>query len=338
MNKTRREILKLAGVAGVVGVTGGGISVVHAQTTEAAPAKAISTDGVVGMLYDATLCVGCQVCVRSCYETNFLNRSYYVDQVIPPEEQSAILKEDLKPVIAPKDQQDPSDPKIYSYANDYRFRNVIQKYVDAENGFHFVKRQCMHCNKPGCVSACPVKAMTKNEADGVVEYNQEICIGCRYCQIACPFNIPKFEWHRAVPKIVKCELCKDTLWNDAASGKTPQTACTRDCPQKAVIFGNRDALMAEAKKRLAENPDKYNPTIYGEEVYGGTGVIYLLEAGIVPENLGFPAQLGVENYAEKSEKLQHTIYKFGIAPLALYGTLAYIGVKNAKKHKGGDDE
>jgi Fe-S-cluster-containing dehydrogenase component len=316
MKTTRREILKLAGVAGAAAITGVTVSATDAQ------ASGVSTADHVGMLFDSTKCVGCLVCVRSCHDTNFLNKAYYVNQVIPPERHGPIMRQDLLPVLAPQDVDSSGLPKFNPVANDYRFKNVIQKYVDEENSAHFVKRQCMHCNHPGCVSACPLKAMTKNQKDGVVEYDAGICIGCRYCQVACPFNVPSFEWHRAIPKITKCGMCKDTLWNDAASGRKQQTACTRDCPVQAVIFGKSGDLLAEAKKRLRENPDRYNPEIYGEHVYGGTNVIYLIQAGVTPANLGFPAQLGTENYAKKSDTLQNTIYKWGIAPLALYGAVA----------------
>lgn len=331
MKTTRRDFFKLAATTvGAVGVSG-----VISTNAEASSGNRPFPAESVSMLYDSTKCVGCQACVSACYRVNFLDRSYYIDQVIPYKDQNFIMKEDLIPKLAPQDEFNPERPWLNVVTNDYRFRNVIQKYKDENGKDHFIKHQCMHCSHPGCVSACPVKALTKDPIDGVVSYDETKCIGCRYCQMACPFNIPKFEWDRAIPKITKCDMCKSTLWVDKIGNPegTKKTACTDHCPAGAVIFGLRADLMADAKARIAASPDKYyNNMVYGEEVYGGTGVIYLSAANVSPDELGFPAKLANYSYANTSETLQHTIYKWGIAPIALYTALAVIGYRNNKKH------
>lgn len=132
----------------------------------------------------------------------------------------------------------------------------------------FVRKQCRHCDDPACVSACPVGAMTKSPT-GAVIYDSSKCMGCRYCMIGCPFGIPKYEWSKAIPTVKKCILCNERV----VAGK--QTACAEACPTGATLFGERDELLAEARKRLRENPSNYVNHIYGEREVGGTSVMML---------------------------------------------------------------
>jgi ferredoxin len=161
-------------------------------------------------------------------------------------------------------------------------------------------------------------ALQKREF-GIVTYRADLCVGCRYCEVACPFNVPKFQWTSAAPKIVKCELCKERL----ASGKEP--ACTTVCPRKAVIYGTRSDLLKEAKRRIAENPQRYVPKVYGETDAGGTQVLYLSHVPF--EKLGLPA-LGDEPAPQLARSIQHTVYKTFAAPLALYGVLGFVMWRN----------
>ena len=133
---------------------------------------------------------------------------------------------------------------------------------------HFVRDLCRHCVEPSCVSVCPVGALVKRE-DGPVLYNKDICLGCRYCMIGCPFRIPKFEWHSATPRIRKCILCAPRL----DRGLPP--ACAEACPTEATVFGDRGTLVAVARARMAANPERYHPHIYGLDEVGGTSVLFL---------------------------------------------------------------
>ncbi|MBZ5647017.1 MAG: 4Fe-4S dicluster domain-containing protein [Acidobacteriia bacterium] len=149
--------------------------------------------------------------------------------------------------------------------------------VVQERGGKFVRRQCMHCENPACVSACPVGALTKT-AQGAVRYAGGKCIGCRYCMIACPFEVPKYEWSKLAPYVTKCDMCAERV----LAGKP--TACAEVCPVGATIFGDREELLAEAHKRIAENP-AYVRKIYGEMEVGGTSVFYISDVPF--EALGF---------------------------------------------------
>jgi Fe-S-cluster-containing dehydrogenase component len=209
-----------------------------------------------------------------------------------------------------------------------RAKTVIKLYHDA-GVQSYMKAQCMHCVDPACASACMLGALQKREF-GVVTYEADYCIGCRYCEVACPFNVPKFEFEKAAPKIVKCELCKERL----ASGQEP--ACTEVCPRKAVVFGRRSELLKEAKRRIAESPGRYVARVYGETDAGGTQVLYLSQVPF--DKLGLPA-LGDEPAPQLARTIQHGVYRDFVAPAALYAALGLAMIRNrrvnAQAHGGG---
>ena len=131
-----------------------------------------------------------------------------------------------------------------------------------------MRRLCMHCLQPTCVSVCPVGALRKT-AEGPVVYDADRCIGCRYCIMACPFGVPKYQWDRRIPIVGKCILCADRV----AAGLP--TACAAVCPTGATLFGDRDALVDEARARIAAHPDAYVDHVYGVTEAGGTSVLAL---------------------------------------------------------------
>ena len=198
-----------------------------------------------------------------------------------------------------------------------RTKNIIKLAEDPESdNISYVKRQCMHCLEPACVSGCPFGALLKREGDGVVTWDAARCIGCRYCEIACPFDVPKFEWSKFNPQIVKCEFCAHRL----ADGEEP--ACTDVCPTGAVIFGRRADLLADGNKRIADNPGLYHEDrIYGERDGGGTQVLYL--STLPFPQLGLPT-LPEESVAHYGSKVHSLLYKWLALPLALYVLLAAI--------------
>jgi formate dehydrogenase beta subunit len=285
----RRSLLK--GLA-----AGAALSVVsvkgEARERHKAPADA------VGLLYDSTRCVGCKACVVKCKEVGDL----------------------------PAD-VDGYGGGLYDAPEDLNesTRNIIKLVKDGdETGY--VKRQCMHCVDPACVDACMMGALGKREF-GIVTWENNKCIGCRYCQVACAFGVPKFQWSKTSPRIVKCDLCVDRV----KVGKQP--ACAEVCPRGAILFGRREDLLQEAHKRIDENPKEYVPKVYGETELGGTQVLYL--SHIEFEKLGFRFSSD-KPVPELQRSVQHGIYKGFIAPIALYGLLGAVMFRNRKR--GGEEE
>lgn len=214
-----------------------------------------------GILFDSTKCVGCQTCETMCAETNHF---------------PAPVGE-LKPDVKRK--------------TDEQHRTVVNCYKTSK-GEVYVKTQCMHCNEPACVSACLTKAMSKSK-EGPVTWNGDKCMGCRYCMVSCPFDVPKFEYNSSNPKIEKCTMCFDKI----EKGGLP--VCAENCPAEAIKFGTRRELLIEARKRIVENPDTYINEIYGEHTAGGTSFMYL---SFVPFNeIGFNTNLQDKSYPELSK-------------------------------------
>ncbi len=195
------------------------------------------------LLVDITRCVGCRACIGACMEAHGLQ----------------------------------GDPDKVDRLSDQALTNLVDHGND-----RYVRELCRHCVSPSCASVCPVAALEKTPA-GPVVYDASRCMGCRYCMQACPFNIPKYEWHSANPRVVKCDLCAPRL----AAGKP--TACAEACPAEATVFGTREELLAEAHRRLAATPEAYYQKIYGEDELGGTSVMFL--SPVPFEQLGFPANL-----------------------------------------------
>ncbi|MBM4160477.1 MAG: 4Fe-4S dicluster domain-containing protein [Ignavibacteria bacterium] len=146
----------------------------------------------------------------------------------------------------------------------------------------YVRRMCQHCVEPTCVSVCPVGAFVKTE-EGPVLYDEEKCIGCRYCMQACPFQVPRYEWRSTFPRVRKCVFC------DSRITQGLQPACAEACPAGATKFGDRDDLIQEALDRMKADPGKYVSRIYGRHEVGGTSILYITSVPF--EQLGFKADL-----------------------------------------------
>jgi Fe-S-cluster-containing dehydrogenase component len=320
---TRRNFLKGA-LAATGALVGAGAAPVQARETRGVPPDAL------GLLYDATLCVGCKACVSACKEAN--NN--------PPEFSTVDKLWDT-----------PLDTTGYTFNLIKMYRNGTMETKDAEtNGYAFMKTSCMHCADPSCVSACPVSAMTKDPVTGIVGYNADKCIGCRYCVAACPFGIPKYQYDSPTGKIGKCELCRHRHKDGRYS------ACAEVCPTGATLYGKTSDLLAEAKRRMALKPGSltkfprgklggpdqswegavgtYQPSVYGEKEYGGTQVIKL--SGVPFEKVGMP-KLPPYSSAASSETIQHTLYGGLLMPIAVLGALTWVAKRNVKPEdeKGG---
>jgi Fe-S-cluster-containing dehydrogenase component len=289
MTMSRRGLLKVLGAAAGAAA----VAPVEARTPKT------SGPDDLGLLFDATRCVGCRACSTACRDANDL----------PPSVATIVGA----PYDAPVD------------LNGTTLSVIKQWNAEASSGYF--KAQCMHCADPACSSVCMMGALHKGKR-GVVQYDVDRCVGCRNCQIACPFNVPKFQWAAASPKIMKCELCRHR-WDQ---GKGP--ACAEACPRAAVVSGSRPALLAEARRRLAASPGSYRGGIYGETQGGGTACLYLSPVGFGP--FGLPA-LGDRPAPELVEIVQHGIYQGFVAPVALLGAFAFVAWKNRAAATGQEE-
>lgn len=184
--------------------------------------------------------------------------------------------------------------------------------VEHRNGVH-IRRQCMHCEEPACASACPVLALIKTP-EGAVIYDADKCMGCRYCMVACPFGIPKYEWEKTIPKVQKCILCYEK-----ALQKGEQPACTAACPTGATIFGERNELIREAERRLAAHPNRYVQHVFGVREAGGTSVFYI--SPVAFEKLGFAVDVQEDPYPKLTWEVLSNIPKVvSIGGALLFGT------------------
>jgi formate dehydrogenase iron-sulfur subunit len=260
ININRRNFLKVLGITGLSLGTGKSLS---------ASEKKNQSKEFYAILYDSTLCGGCQGCEFACA----------FEHGLPDPDMDDV------PVLG-----------ISRKTNETR-RSVINVH-ETSKGEVYVKNQCMQCNQPACASACLTNAMQKTE-EGPVTWDEKKCMGCRYCMVSCPFDMPKFEYHSPNPKIQKCNMCFEKV----KEGELP--ACVENCPAEALTFGTRRELIAEARRRINNNPDQYYDGIYGEHEAGGTGFLYL--SPVPFEEIGLKTNLQKKPYPELTKSFLYSV-------------------------------
>jgi Fe-S-cluster-containing dehydrogenase component len=248
----------------IAGAAGAGLSGQSLQAQEV-PTKV----EFVGVLVDTTRCIGCRTCEVACARANGLE--------IPDVETDGALERERK-----------TSEKQWTVVNRY----------ETEKGDIFVKKQCLHCWQPACAAACLTNAMYKTK-DGPVIWRSGKCMGCRFCMVSCPFEIPKFEYHEWNPDLQKCTMC----WDRLQRGKKP--ACVESCPTDALMFGQKRDLMEIARVRVYNHPNQYVHHIYGEHEVGGTGWLYL--SAVPFDQIGFRTDLGVTPYPEYTKQFLYAV-------------------------------
>lgn len=258
-----------------------------------------------GVLVDTVLCVGCRKCEQACQVAN------------GPCDRDPELLLDRSVFDTPRR----PDECAYTVVN--RFADP-----DSPNRSYWIKSQCMHCNEPACVSACIVGALTKDHR-GPVVYDTWECIGCRYCFLACPFDIPAYEYANPLdPQVRKCTFCHDRF-----SDRGFRPACVKVCPGGALTFGARGELIDLAFIRIKQSPDRYIDRIYGQHEVGGTSWMYL--TGTDFANTSLPEVID-RPISDLTETIQHGVFKSFVPPIALYGLLGLImhSLKDTKREAG----
>jgi formate dehydrogenase iron-sulfur subunit len=297
MEHTRRDFLGVVATATGLGLAGDAF---------AAEVRSDSDKGL-GVLVDTVVCIGCRKCEQACdreHDLAYLPAESYNDK--------SVFQKQRRP-----------NNESYTIVNQFASAEAAEKT-------YTIKLQCMHCLEPACVSACIVGALTK-DPKGPVVYDAWKCIGCRYCMVACPFQIPSYEYDDPfTPMVRKCTFCFDRI---ALQGRNP--ACVASCPNEALTFGKRSGLIDAAHARIRQYPEKYVNHVYGEHEIGGTSWLYL--SAVPFENVPLPV-LGTESVPPKTEKIQHSIFKSFIPPIALYGLLGLImyTMKREREYTDGD--
>ena len=293
MSVSRREFLGWLGAAGLSTTLGKAAFAASNKHFAGYPDSS-------GVLFDSPRCIGCRKCEEACNKVNEL----------PPPKQSF---DDLS--ILEKRRR--TDPGAYTVVNRY----------DSTAGPVYRKIQCNHCLEPACASVCFVRAFTKTKT-GAVIYDPAVCVGCRYCMIACPFEIPTYEYDKALtPRVMKCTMCHPRI----SKGQLP--GCVESCPKEALSFGKRKNLIRIARERIRKYPDRYVDHIYGEHEMGGTSWLYL--SGVPFGGLGMREDLGVTPAPELTAgALRSVPIVVGLWPVLLTGIYAM----SKRKEKIADDE
>ena len=284
MSISRRKFLTWMGAAGIGSVV--------PKTTKAATNKHFK--GYVksqGVLFDSVLCVGCRSCEAACNKVN---------ELPPPDRpftDTAVL-----------DQHRRTTAKAYTIVNKYPVQRNNKSIV-------YKKVQCNHCLEPACASVCFVKALQKTK-EGPVVYDPSVCVGCRQCMVACPFDIPAYEYDNAfTPRIMKCTMCYPLI----IEGKLP--GCVEACPTEALTYGKRTDLLIIARERLRNYPSRYTQHIYGEHEMGGTNWLYL--SGMPFSQIGMREDLGITPAPQfTSGALSGVPIVAGLWPVLLLGIYA----------------
>ena len=295
MGLDRREFFKIAAAGSTLLLSG------KASATD--EPQAIDCTQTYGVLVDTVVCIGCRKCEWACNTEHKLT-----DLPLNQYEDKSVFQTHRRP--------------------EHNAYTVVNQCDDPVHQKPFtIKVQCMHCNHPACASACIVGALRKDH-NGPVSYDAWKCIGCRYCMVACPFQVPAYEYAEALkPQVRKCTFCSERL----ADGKKP--ACVSICPNEALTFGTRQELIDLAKSRILAAPEKYADYVYGVSEVGGTSWMYLAPTSFDHTEL---PKLSDEAIPPITETIQHGIFKSFIPPLALYGVLGL--VMHSMKDSSGEED
>lgn len=256
------------------GTVGLGIKRMSASRT---PDPSVKRSDRLAILVDVSSCIGCKACEAACSQWHDLKPPLQTD--VGYQSHTGLL------------------PNLFMYM---RFQEA-----DSDRGvvWFITKYQCMHCENPGCLMACPSPGAIIQYENGVVDFDHSKCIGCKFCLSGCPFDVPRYD---ANNKPWKCNFCIDRV----SSGLEPM--CVKTCPTNALHFGTKEEMLFRANKILEglkkRGFDKV--TIYDPPGVGGTGYIYVLPHGDKPEMYGLPKEASISPWIS-----------FWKGPLKLVGSL-----------------
>lgn len=297
MSVSRRKFLAWMGGAGLSTTVG-------RRALAAGPKHFSGYPESKGVLHDLVRCVGCRKCEAGCNQVNKLPAPE------KPFDDLSVLEE-----------------KRRTHADTY---TVVNKYeVPDQEKPLYRKRQCNHCKEPACASACFVQAFKKTP-EGAVTYDESVCVGCRYCMIACPFEVPTYEYDEVLtPRVMKCTMCHPLI----TSGERDIPGCVEACPVEALTYGERDDLIKIARERIRKFPERYVDHVYGEHEMGGTNWLYV--SGAPFDQVGMRTDLGTTPAPKlTSGALSMVPAVVGLWPVLLTGVWAI----NQRKEKIAEEE
>jgi formate dehydrogenase iron-sulfur subunit len=310
MGINRREFLRRTAAITGTALIGNNSNTFASEDSQGSPERC-------GVLVDTTICIGCRRCEWACNQWN-----KNPNQPIKSFEDKSVFQK-IRRTHAPA------------------FTVVNRFFNPKDSKPIYVKKQCMHCEDPACLSACFVDAFRKTKK-GAVTYNPDVCVGCRYCMVACPFDVPAYEYNEPfAPRITKCTFCFDRI---SKEGRVP--ACVEICPTETMRFGKRSDLINLAHDRILNNPQKYVDHVYGENEVGGTSWLYL--SAVPFEEIGFKTDLGKKSIPSMSKGFLFMTKVFEVVatwPLvfAAFYALSKLRDKHTKNEtpssgdKGGED-
>ena len=272
------------------------------------PGRGVSRDYDVCKLVDTTTCIGCKACEVACLEWNgYEFRETRFDNTYQTMPDTA-----------------------------WNFWNLIRfnEYDSDDGSINWLMRkdQCMHCEEPGCLIACPADGAIVQYANGIVDFDQEHCIGCQYCVTGCPFNIPKF--NDVTKKVYKCTLCSDRV------GAGLEPACIKSCPTGCLHFGTKEDMKMLAEQRaqqVRDNTSHKDAGVYDPDGVGGTHVIYVLHDAKNPEKYGgLPADPSVPFFVKMWKGPLKWLggLAMGLGVAAVFGHYVRYGPKPADQGEG----
>ena len=262
----------------------------------------------IAKLIDVTTCTGCKACQSACMEWN-----------------------DVRPPVGVNVGVYDNPPDLSAEAwTVMRFSEVEQN-----NNLEWLIRKdgCMHCSDPGCLKACPSPGAIIQYSNGIVDFNEENCIGCGYCITGCPFDIPRIS--EKDHKAYKCSLCSDRV----AVNQSP--ACAKACPTGSIQFGSKEDMKDYAETRIADLKERGydNAGLYDPQGVGGTHVMYVLHHADKPSLYhGLPDNPSVSPLVSLWKGIAKPLATLALAGVALGSLFHYVTKGPNEVSKETEDE
>jgi formate dehydrogenase iron-sulfur subunit len=256
----------------------------------------------VAKLIDISKCIGCKACQSACMEWN-----------------------DLRDTVG--DQHGTYDnPRDLSHES-WTVMRFYEVEPDGKLEWLIRKDGCMHCADPGCLKACPAPGAIVQYANGIVDFQEENCIGCGYCISGCPFNVPRIS--KKDSKAYKCTLCSDRV----SVGLEP--ACVKTCPTGAITFGSKEDMVDHAEERIADLKWRgyQNAGLYDPQGVGGTHVMYVLQHADRPELYNLPKEPSISPLVHlwKGIGKPLALLALGVAALGSFFHYVKVGPNDAEE-------